>query len=674
MKKCKLFFLVSLILVTSCAKDVIDLTGSIEGVVRSTGDNSLLEGCAVALEPGGASQITDANGYYCFADLEPNKYTLIFSKNGYKDAVKEITVLANKYLAVDVMLELKEVFSFSQEMIDFGDLQEVITFYVFNNSDKDCIFKVNNVPDWLKVAPVEGTINSESSKLITVTVDRSKVDYGKHFHTIVFDFTCGKSGQAQLPIRLEKVELTTPKVSCLSDAENITQNSFDIKGNILATGGSKIFRYGHCWSTNENPTVDDNCTFLSSIDNLGVATKYYVRAYAENSLGISYSEQVVVMTEDIHSEKWDGSVASSFAGGRGTRISPYIIRTGGQLLLIKQIKSRELYFELANNIDLNNINWLPISFDGNLNGNGYTIQNLKIERDDKSYLGLFEENSGIITNLNIQNIDITTNNNNANYVGVVAGYNSGSIENCTVVFDGNSRLQGTHFVGGLCGRSSGDIKNCSVISYDSSFSIKGYNVGGCVGIYELSNNRDVYVERCNVYCNIFGDRFVGGIAGYTDVYGRLCINQCEYKGKIDGVTFVGGIVGYNNDRLNITASKSDVVMFSENYAGGIVGLDDYITTITACYSTGTIECGKYTNDMGNESSLGGYLIYFSYSTITDVGTGATYHVSENNNISTKMKEEYSKFAEYWNFNNTWTWTGVVDGVSKSVVCPRLSWE
>ena len=36
------------------------------------------------------------------------------------------------------------------------------------------------------------------------------------------------------------------------------------------------------------------------------------------------------------SNKWDGNIAQSFAGGSGTSADPYIIETGGQLLLMKK--------------------------------------------------------------------------------------------------------------------------------------------------------------------------------------------------------------------------------------------------------------------------------------------------------------------------------------------------
>ena len=38
------------------------------------------------------------------------------------------------------------------------------------------------------------------------------------------------------------------------------------------------------------------------------------------------------------------------------------------------------------------------------------------------------------------------------------------------------------------------------------------------------------------------------------------------------------------------------------------------------------------------------------------------------------KELYSEYASNWNFENQWTWTGIINGQNKQVKCPRLAWE
>ena len=75
-------------------------------------------------------------------------------------------------------------------------------------------------------------------------------------------------------------------------------------GIIISDGGAAITARGVCWSTNQNPTTLNNKTidgtgtsnYTSSITGLNPGTSYYVRAYAINSIGISYGNQVTLTT------------------------------------------------------------------------------------------------------------------------------------------------------------------------------------------------------------------------------------------------------------------------------------------------------------------------------------------------------------------------------------------
>ncbi|NJO90747.1 MAG: hypothetical protein HC831_18630, partial [Chloroflexia bacterium] len=70
-------------------------------------------------------------------------------------------------------------------------------------------------------------------------------------------------------------------------------------GNITNDGGQTIIARGVCWSTTENPTIDNDKTmdgtgtgvFSSQLTGLQASTNYYVRAYATTSLTTSYGEQ-----------------------------------------------------------------------------------------------------------------------------------------------------------------------------------------------------------------------------------------------------------------------------------------------------------------------------------------------------------------------------------------------
>jgi len=80
---------------------------------------------------------------------------------------------------------------------------------------------------------------------------------------------------------------------------NITYTSAVSGGIIISDGGDSIIEKGVCWSTSQQPTINDNKTvdgygvgsFISFINNLTKDTKYYVRAYAKNKIGVGYGEE-----------------------------------------------------------------------------------------------------------------------------------------------------------------------------------------------------------------------------------------------------------------------------------------------------------------------------------------------------------------------------------------------
>jgi hypothetical protein len=81
---------------------------------------------------------------------------------------------------------------------------------------------------------------------------------------------------------------------------DIMTNSAKSGGNIISTGFTTLTASGVCWATTQNPTTTNSKTtdgivtgtFTSNITDLQPNTTYYVRAYATNSAGTTYGNQI----------------------------------------------------------------------------------------------------------------------------------------------------------------------------------------------------------------------------------------------------------------------------------------------------------------------------------------------------------------------------------------------
>ena len=126
----------------------------------------------------------------------------------------------------------------------------------------------------------------------------------------------------------EDCPAVVPAVSSTAAITGITTVAAISGGNISSDGGASITARGVCWSTSSNPTValttkttDGSGTgiFSSSITGLAANTTYYVRAYATNSAGTGYGNQLVFTTSAL-----PPIIGQPFQGG----ILAYILQPG----------------------------------------------------------------------------------------------------------------------------------------------------------------------------------------------------------------------------------------------------------------------------------------------------------------------------------------------------------
>ena len=126
---CWLACCMSIMLVfAGCAKDEVDTTGAIYGIVNDADSGEPVSGVHVVLNPGGKTTNTGSDGRYEFQDMEPGQYTIQISKNGYKTNTKRISVVAGEEASGDMMLERGEArIKLSTGSLSFakgGDVQD----------------------------------------------------------------------------------------------------------------------------------------------------------------------------------------------------------------------------------------------------------------------------------------------------------------------------------------------------------------------------------------------------------------------------------------------------------------------------------------------------------------------------------------------------------------------
>ena len=183
----------------------------------------------------------------------------------------------------------------------YGEAMESIFVYCSKTNDFNAYFKVE------EATLDENRFVATFSELEPETQYYFCMEFFNGINSLRSDATLLKTGKNDTPDKPdtpeEPVEIKVPTVTT-NNITDIHANFATCGGNVTSDGGATVTERGVCWSTSQNPTVNDNKTnngsgtdsYTSELSNLASQTTYYVRAYAVNKAGVSYGDEKIFTT------------------------------------------------------------------------------------------------------------------------------------------------------------------------------------------------------------------------------------------------------------------------------------------------------------------------------------------------------------------------------------------
>ena len=383
---------------------------------------------------------------------------------------------------------------------------------------------------------------------------------------------------------------------------------------------------------------------------------------------------------DVTKSIWDGTVATAFDSGKGTKEDPYVISTPQQFAYFAQnMNGKTYYVKLAASIELDldgtNRVWTygqnGATFKGHFDGNGSTISNMKfvVNAKGKSW-GLFPNlqgssatNHAEIRNLTIKDFTITTpatgSYSGAN-IGLLVGKANGNTDIRNITVTGGSikvdvETQGVYNVAAVAGqleKGENNIKDCSVseVGITSGTAKKmEYYVGGITG-----NASNYAVITGNSVSNL--TITIGGYTNKNNIIGGGLI------GKITGVSSTAA-TGFPMGKRSLvqknTVTSPEITMngYVEGASlelGGLIGLISFHTN--AFNNKVTSPAISITNDIKASSYVGGAVGYLDRQAFIDGvtvdGTGSITGPTTDKTVKNNIAFFVGGFLGYQNSSNS----------------------
>lgn len=292
--------------------------------------------------------------------------------------------------------------------------------------------------------------------------------------------------------------------------------------------------------------------------------------------------------------------------GSGTESVPYLITCPEELAYFAKTppSTGKLYLKLMQNIDLADHLWVPIdapdaSFE--INGNNYSIQNMKIRRSGKENNGFLGRVYSIrINNINFSNIDVV----GGDCTGGILGYGNYELFATDITLSG--KVYGANQVGGFYG--FGRYSNITDSTNNASVIATGDCIGGFIGKGDSGN-----IDNTFNFGNVMGNTYVGGIVG--SFASPLAIKNTISQNTVCGKDYIGGLAG-----------KCERVINS-SFQGSIIVTGDAPTNISLFVCEGSIIWDSFIHRIINSFAIGEIVMQEATSTesVSIFGAGNEYN-------------------------------------------------
>ncbi|MDW3197193.1 MAG: carboxypeptidase regulatory-like domain-containing protein [Cytophagales bacterium] len=378
------------------------------------------------------------------------------------------------------------VLTLSTTFLAFGETDDLRSVTIENTGLQDLNWSAATDESWLSISSSSGTVSSASSSDINVNIDRTGLADGDY------------SG----------------KVSFTSDGGDAT---LDVAMTVVGNGAG------------------------NDADNDGIPDAVDADDDGDGLIEIFTINDLNNIRNDLSA---DGSTLS---GG------PITGFTGYELTQDLDFENDDHYSDISLKSEVTTgFGWKPIglddgNFDATLEGNGFTISNLLINRTT-NYTALIAATTEFAE---VQNLTVEIKFlSGSQYSAGLIGWNNGDVSNCVVTGDITTS---SHYCGLLIGvHPKGTIENSYATGIINASDAD--NVGGLIGLLGSTNftSGEIVLRQSYANVTVIGRQWVGGLFGILTgrFSGTATISSCYARGTVQGEPYssfgsgIGGITSF----------------------------------------------------------------------------------------------------------------------------------